>query len=81
MLLCVNAGEYPDLPPAEAGGSKIILNPPLPTVEELLAANAAAAAEAGGKGAKGGKGASRPASAAPGPAKGAAKGKDGKKGG
>lgn len=61
----------------------MILNPPLPTVEELIAANAAAsaaAAAAGGKGgAKGGaKGASRPASAAA-PKK-PAGGKDGKKG-
>lgn len=68
-LTAVNtAGEYPDLPPQEAGGSKAILNPPLPTVEELIAANAAAAAAAGGKGAKGAKGGakggSRPASAA-----------------
>jgi len=74
-------GEYPDLPPQEAGGSKVILKPPLPTVEELIAANAAAAAAAGGKGAKGGaKGGSRPASAAAGTGKkpGAKDGKNGK---
>jgi hypothetical protein len=67
------AGEYPDLPPESAGGSKAILNPPLPTVEELIASHAAAAAAAGGGkgGAKGGakgaaaaKGGSRLASAA-----------------
>ena len=40
--MCVHAGEYPELPPQEAGGSKVILNPPLPSVEELIAANAAA---------------------------------------
>ena len=74
------AGAYPDLPAEEAGGSKVILNPPLPTVEELVAANAAAAAAAGGKGAKGGaKGGSRPASAATGAGK-KPGGKDAKKG-
>lgn len=78
------AGQYPDLPAQEAGGSKVILNPPLPTVEELVAANAAAAAAAGGGkgGAKGGaKGGSRPASAAAAAAeKKPAADKDGKKG-
>jgi hypothetical protein len=75
------AGEYPELPPHEAGGSTSILNPPLPTVEELIAANAAAAAAAGGKGAKGGaKGASRPASAAASAAGKKPGAKDGKKG-
>lgn len=72
LIVCVcHTGEYPDLPSESAGGSKAILNPPLPTVEELIANHAAATAAAGGKGgAKGGakaaaaKGGSRPASAA-----------------
>lgn len=41
-------GEYPDIPDVEDGGSKLILNPPLPTVASLLE-------DAGdGKGGKGG---------------------------
>lgn len=81
MLLQINAwfianrnpktGEYPDLPEPEAGGSKVILNPPLPTLEELLADEAAA----GGKDGKGKSAAAKPA------AKDGGKGaKDGKKG-
>ncbi|KAF6264066.1 hypothetical protein COO60DRAFT_270081 [Scenedesmus sp. NREL 46B-D3] len=45
-------GEYPDLPADEEGGSKVILQPLLPSVEELLASEAAAA---GDKAKKGGK--------------------------
>lgn len=35
-------GEYPDFPEASDGGSKPILNPPLPTIEQLLAEEAPA---------------------------------------
>lgn len=52
-------GEYPDLPPQEEGGSAVILQPPLPTLEELLADKTAAPGDK-----KGGKGGSKPASAA-----------------
>lgn len=73
-----HTGKYPDLPPPEAGGSKPILNPPLPTVQQLLDANAAAvaAAAAARKGAaKGsGKGSAAAAAAAPAPAGGASMG-------
>lgn len=51
-------GEYPDLPSEADGGSKVILRPPMPSLAEVIAANAAAggnsAAKAGGKGAKSG---------------------------
>lgn len=57
-----HTGEYPDLPAAEAGGSKVILNPPLPTIQQLLDANAAAAAAGGSKGK--GKGAGAKAASA-----------------
>jgi hypothetical protein len=80
---CTPTGEFPDLPPPEAGGSKAILNPPLPTVQQLLDASAAAAAAGGAGGSKGqgkagaaaaagraGGGASRPVSAAAGAAAG-----------
>lgn len=52
-------GEYPDLPPEEAGGSKVILQPPLPSVEELLADEAAAAADKSKKGGKPGAAAAK----------------------
>lgn len=67
-------GEYPDLPAGDAGGSKVILNPPLPTLEELLADEAAA----GGKDSKG-KG--KAGSAKPAAKDGGKGGKDGKKAG
>lgn len=41
-------GDYPELPEPDKGGSKQILNPPLPTVEEILARKEAEAAAAGG---------------------------------
>eukprot|EP00878_Enallax_costatus_P017399 GHUV01018273.1.p1 GENE.GHUV01018273.1~~GHUV01018273.1.p1 ORF type:complete len:830 (+),score=314.81 GHUV01018273.1:156-2492(+) len=67
-------GEYPDLPDVDAGGSKSILNPPLPTLEELLADDPAA-------GGKDGKGKGKPASAKPAAKDGGKGGKDAKKGG
>ena len=33
-------GDYPDFPEKEDGGSKVILNPPLPTIASLLEDNA-----------------------------------------
>lgn len=31
-----DTGEYPDFPDKDDGGSKVILNPPLPTIQSLL---------------------------------------------
>jgi hypothetical protein len=44
-------GEYPDFPDKDDGGSKVILNPPLPTIASLLEDSAG-----DGKGGKGDKG-------------------------
>ena len=44
-------GEYPDFPDKDDGGSKVILNPPLPTIASLLEDGAG-----DGKGGKGDKG-------------------------
>jgi hypothetical protein len=57
-------GEYPDLPAEDEGGSKCILNPPLPTLEQLLADDTNAEGAKGGKDGK--KDAGKAASGKPG---------------
>jgi len=51
-----DTGAYPDFPDPSDGGSKLILSPPLPTIEGLIAAAAEGADGGGKKGAKGAKG-------------------------
>lgn len=67
-------GDYPDFPEPDDGGSKIIINPPLPSLDSILADAGDAAAGKTGKGGKAAAGKSDDKKTA------AAKGATGKKG-